>query len=49
MLPHPLVLRMDKAYWKFFPKTMSGESSPLEVDSNDDINDFLTLTNISQS
>jgi hypothetical protein len=27
---------------------MSNESSSLEVDSDDDINDFLTLTNISQ-
>jgi hypothetical protein len=48
-MPHPLDPIMDKAYQNFLLKTMLGEISPLEVDSNDDINDFLTPTNISRS
>jgi hypothetical protein len=45
-LPHPLVVGKDKAYCKFLTKTMPGESFALEVNSNDDIDDFLIPTNI---
>jgi hypothetical protein len=48
-LPHPLVPRKDKVYQKFFLGTMPKESFALEIDSNDDIDNFLTLTNIPQS
>ncbi len=33
-------------YQKFLPRTMHGESFALEVDSDDDIDDFLNLANI---
>jgi hypothetical protein len=45
-LPHLLVVGKDKAYCKFLARTMPGDNSALEVNSNDDIDDFLTLTNI---
>jgi hypothetical protein len=46
-LSHPLVPRKDEAYWKFILKTVLGENFASEVNSNDDINDFLTPINIS--
>jgi hypothetical protein len=48
-LPHPLVPRKDKAYRKFLLGTVPGESSVSEVDSDDDIDNFLTSVEISQS
>jgi hypothetical protein len=48
-LPHPLVPRKDKAYWKFLLGTVPGESSVSEVDLDDDIDDFVTQVHISQS
>jgi len=45
-LPHLLVVGKDKAYCKFLTRTMPRDSFALEVNSNDDIDDFLTPTNI---
>jgi len=48
-LPHPLVLGKDNAYQKFLSGTVPKDNSTLEVNSNDDIHDLLTPTNISRS
>ncbi len=48
-LPYPLVPRKDKAYRKFLPRMVPGESSVSEVDYNDDIDEFLNPVAISQS
>jgi hypothetical protein len=48
-LPHPLVVGEDKANGMFMAGTMPKESFALKVDFDDDINNFLTLTNISRS
>jgi hypothetical protein len=48
-IPHPVVHGKDKAYWKFLLGIMSGESYASEVNFDDDIDDFLTPTNISRS
>jgi len=45
-LPHLLVVGKDKAYCKFLARIVPGDSSTLEVNSSDDIDNFLTPTNI---
>jgi hypothetical protein len=45
-LPHPLGIGKDKVYCKFMAKMVLREGSALEVDSDDDIDDFFTLINI---
>jgi len=48
-MPHPMVFGKDKAYWKFLTGIVLGESFTSEVNFDDDIDDFLTLADISQS
>jgi hypothetical protein len=46
-LPHPLVARKDKANCKFLARRMPWESFASEVNFDDDIDNFLTLVDIS--
>jgi uncharacterized protein (DUF2132 family) len=47
--PHPLVIKKDKTYCKFLARAVPRESSTSEVNFNDDIDDFLSPIDISQS
>ncbi len=46
MFATPIVPKKDKAHLKFLPRIVSGENSASKVDSNDDINEFLTSIDI---
>jgi hypothetical protein len=46
-LPHPLVIEKDKAHCKFMAITVLGDNSTSEVNFNDDIDHFLTPTDMS--
>jgi hypothetical protein len=48
-LPHPLVLKKDMVYQKNLLRIVPGESFALKVNSDDNIDNFLTLIDISQS
>jgi hypothetical protein len=46
-LPYPLVVGKDKAHCKFMAIMVLGDNSASEVNFNDDIDYFLTPTDIS--